>query len=851
MREESAGLSQLPSRSWLFLSLLVLCPLPLQAQSVTNVRAQQLPDSSKKVEVLYDLSGAGSGGATVEVAFSKTGVAPHDVVPRASSLSGDAGSGITNGTNKRIVWDAAAEMPAGTYGTTWQAVVSGGRVITVYLGPNNTVPLVLVKIPAGTFTMGSPEGEPGRSPLETAHLVTLTSDYYMGKYEVTQGQWKAVMGTNPASGYRVGDDIPVYHISWKDTCGGPTGSPCASTSFIGKMNRLLGTARFRLPTEAEWERAARGGTQTAFSFPVPAGWDLSCGSIPEAEAYMWWCGNSHTNQPVGMKQPNPYGLYDVHGNVWEWVADYFSWTYPSDPQVDPVGPLTGANHGIRSGGGVAPYGEARFCRSATRAVDEGGDDSIGFRLASSVSPGEADPGYSNPFTLDLRACTATLSPPGPVQVAAAGATGLTFQVQTEAGCAWTATSNASWVKISAGASGTGTGTVTYGIDPNTSTSTRSGTITAAGQTLAINQLASSGPVLSVTPASLEFTASPEAPLSTASRLSIRNLGAGMFSWTLSADVPWLLLPMKTGTGDANIDVSADGTGLAAGWYTGTLSVTATGAQESPKKIAVRLGVVKPVHLSSGHVAVHVSWRSQYSGESGMATPIPQGDGFAFFYFSDANNPEVFVKVLDFGATSPYLVFYAGLTDFEYAVTFTNVTTGRKLSFTKPAGSFAGGANNQDLPHAVAQATLWSRGGEWSQELKAARTTMVDKRGERLASAFLESSSPAAEGELLLSRGRVAVSVSWRSQYTGQTGQATPLPQKDEFGYFYFSDASNPEVFVKVLDFGASSPYLIFYAGLTDFEYTVTFKNVQTGQSISFSKEAGSYNGGADNAALKH
>jgi len=228
-----------------------------------------------------------------------------------------------------------------------------------------------------------------------------------------------------------------------------------------------------------------------------------------------------------------------------------------------------------------------------------------------------------------------------------------------------------------------------------------------------------------------------------------------------------------------------------------------------------------LRLSQARVAVTVDWRSQYSGQSGHALALPQDDQFGFFYFTSATNPEVFVKVLDFGSDRPFPIFYAGLTDLEYTVTFTVLSTGQSVSFLKPAGSYAGGGDSVTLRHA--------RAGILADSVD----TYADGDGLRLSSQH------------------VSVSVTYRNQYTGQTGVGRALPQKDEFGYFYFTSPGNPELFVKVLDFGAASPYLLFYGGLTDFEYTVTFTNLATGQKATFTKPAGSYVGGGDNTALRH
>ncbi len=252
-----------------------------------------------------------------------------------------------------------------------------GNEVTVTL-PGG-VPLVMVRVPAGTFQMGSPASERSRESEETLHQVTLTSDYYLGKYEVTQGQWKALMGTNPSANAACGDGCPVDSVSWTDARG--TGG------FIEKLNAHLaatgqpGAGKYRLPTEAEWERAARGGGQTRFSFGDALDGDDFCGQSAQSEPHLWWCANSGgKTHPVGGKQPNPYGLYDIHGNVWEWCEDWCG-NYSPAPQTDPTGPATGTSRTWR--GGSSHY-ERRACRSAMRfGYDPGGRDDLGLRLARS------------------------------------------------------------------------------------------------------------------------------------------------------------------------------------------------------------------------------------------------------------------------------------------------------------------------------------------------------------------------------------------------------------------------------------------------------------------------------------
>ena len=158
----------------------------------------------------------------------------------------------------------------------------------------------LVRIPAGCFQMGSPDGEEGRDSDERQHRVCVNS-FEIGKYEVTQGQWQAVMGDNP-SYFKHGDDYPVEQVSWNDI-----------QAYLQKLNARTGR-KYRLPTEAEWEYACRGGV---------AGQRYCGGDAPDRLA---WYNDSQTH-PVGRKAANGYGLYDLSGNVWEWTCSLYDKDY--------------------------------------------------------------------------------------------------------------------------------------------------------------------------------------------------------------------------------------------------------------------------------------------------------------------------------------------------------------------------------------------------------------------------------------------------------------------------------------------------------------------------------------------
>jgi formylglycine-generating enzyme required for sulfatase activity len=216
----------------------------------------------------------------------------------------------------------------------------------------NIIGMKLVLIPKGTFMMGSPKTEEGRVQDETQHQVTISKDYYLGVTEVTQGQYEKVMGTNPS--YFQGKKIegsssnhPVDKVSWED-----------AVEFCKKLSELPEEKAdgrvYRLPTEAEWEYACRSGSKTAYTFGESSN---SLGS------HAWFGGNSnYKTQPVGEKKANAWGLYDMHGNVWEWCSDWYG-EYPNGAVSDPVGPGEGAFRVIRAGSWL--HGAAG-CRSAYR-----------------------------------------------------------------------------------------------------------------------------------------------------------------------------------------------------------------------------------------------------------------------------------------------------------------------------------------------------------------------------------------------------------------------------------------------------------------------------------------------------
>ena len=218
----------------------------------------------------------------------------------------------------------------------------------------------MVKVEGGTFMMGATsEMKNPNSNEKPVHQVTLTNDYYMGKYEVTQALWQAVMGSNPSE-YK-GDNLPVETVSWNDC-----------QKFISKLNSLTGRM-FRLPTEAEWEYAARGGKESR-------GYQYSGSSNISDVA--WYDENSGSKtHPVGTKQANELGIYDMTGNVWEWCSDWYS-SYSSSSQTNPTGSDSGSARVSRGGGWNC---NASYCRLSVRFyyTPDFRLDILGLRLALS------------------------------------------------------------------------------------------------------------------------------------------------------------------------------------------------------------------------------------------------------------------------------------------------------------------------------------------------------------------------------------------------------------------------------------------------------------------------------------
>jgi len=240
----------------------------------------------------------------------------------------------------------------------------------------NSLGMEFILIPSGTFTMGSPPDEPYRGSSEVQHRVSISRPFYIQTTEVTLKQWRSLMGKRLLGRRKGSDNMPVTQVSWFDCM-----------EFIKRLNRL-GEGKYRLPTEAEWEYAARAGTTSPFSW----------GDTIDCDKAMY--GNNSLKHnvcqlfikslelpidapaPVKSYRPNPWGLYDMHGNVWEWCVDWFG-DYQKNPVTDPKGPDSGTMK-IRRGGSWFKHGYS--CRSANRSFGHQATRyrTTGFRLVRDV-----------------------------------------------------------------------------------------------------------------------------------------------------------------------------------------------------------------------------------------------------------------------------------------------------------------------------------------------------------------------------------------------------------------------------------------------------------------------------------
>lgn len=327
--------------------------LNVYGQTIDNVRFHQTDED--KVIVTYDISGGEGRTFEVTLTLSDDGGSNFLIVPR--SVSGDVGPNVKGGRGKQIVWDVLADIRR-LEGTNYVFKVSaksqGGATIS-------GIEYVLIR--GGTFEMGDAFGD-GEADERPLHSVTL-SDYYLGKTEVTVAQYRAFCSSTgrsmpdaPSWGWQ--DSHPVVNVSWNDAV--------AFCSY----------ARCRLPTEAEWEFAAREGGQRIK-------WSGTSDENRLAE-YAWWSSNSDGHsQPVASKRSNALGLYDMSGNVWEWCSDWYGNDYyRSGPAVNPQGPSSGRTHVLRGGSWGDNVTRYLRCSSRVNVDPEVRVNYVGFRVCRSA-----------------------------------------------------------------------------------------------------------------------------------------------------------------------------------------------------------------------------------------------------------------------------------------------------------------------------------------------------------------------------------------------------------------------------------------------------------------------------------
>lgn len=405
-------MANLPSLS--ALCLLVLLPAALHAAdpTVTNVRAAQ-KTGTKQVEIFYDLSGSTS---PVFVSLQISSDGGTTFAAPATALSGAVGAGIALGSNKKITWNAGAD---------WNNQLSNTVKFRVTASDRPPAPDGFALIPAGTFQMGD-QSNPlvGYSDELPVHSVYVSA-FYMGKYEVTKELWDEVRAWGVNNGYTdlpvgngsyasKGASHPVHSINWYAMvkwCNARSQkeglTPCYRISGVTYMTGSSApdcnwnASGYRLPTEAEWEKAARGGL-SGKNFPWGDTINHSNANYRANSSAHSYDTSGYTtstyhptyndgvypySSPVGSFAPNGYGLYDMAGNMWEWCWDWYSSIYYStSPGSDSRGAASGSSRVLRGGGW---YLNANSCRAAGRLSYHGPDFAsyfVGFRAARSSVP---------------------------------------------------------------------------------------------------------------------------------------------------------------------------------------------------------------------------------------------------------------------------------------------------------------------------------------------------------------------------------------------------------------------------------------------------------------------------------
>jgi formylglycine-generating enzyme required for sulfatase activity len=301
-------------------------------------------------------------------ATNETRVAFASVLP-ARPVLGASGVSVTKQDLYMVV-----DLKGGTDAKSYPVSYLADEPKSGWTDEYKTDKLVLRRVESGTFIMGSPEDEQERKGDERQHTVTLSKVFYIGVFEVTQRQWELVMGSNPSDFKDISDLCPVEQVSYVDIRGSgdganwPVNDSVETTSFIGKLRARTGKV-FDLPTEAQWEYACRAGTTGAYSGKDELG-DMA-----------WYNGNSNgKTHPVGQKKANAWGLYDMHGNVWDLCLDWHG-TYPGTV-TDPRGSSSGS-YRVRRGG--CWFNGASLCRAAFRfLINPHGGGAVGFRAANTL-----------------------------------------------------------------------------------------------------------------------------------------------------------------------------------------------------------------------------------------------------------------------------------------------------------------------------------------------------------------------------------------------------------------------------------------------------------------------------------